>query len=165
MRLTASCARVCVCGVTQSVLQSKVKVFFFSFLSAVFALRLSDNLPISLLHVPSPSHLFPSFGLLLPLFFSSSRLFVASLIRLCLSAWLFHMLSASQGEPPSSRTLLFFIRAAPFLKKKCPLVLASVPSVSPTSTSFFFSSRSLQLPLFVSLPLFPVTPPFLYCPG
>lgn len=57
----------CACETSDSVRQSKVSVFFFFLLSSIFTDSLSVNLPISLVHVPSPSHLFPSFGLLLSL--------------------------------------------------------------------------------------------------
>lgn len=100
------------------------------------------------------------------LFFSPPPVSLSPLSSVCVSQHGFSICFL-----PLKESLLLlgrsFSLSAPHLFKKKNFLSSLPPSPPflPLLPLFFFSSRSLQLPLFVSLPLFPVTPPFLYCPG
>lgn len=157
---------MCVCGASHSQSCSpRSKCFFFpssqpSSLSVFLTICQFLCYMYPLLLISFPHLAFCS------LFFSPPPVSLSPLSSVCVSQHDFSICFL-----PLKESLLLlgrsFSLSAPhlFLKKN-----SSRPCLRPLRFShfylfFFFSSRSLQLPLFVSLPLFPVTPPFLYCPG
>lgn len=120
------------CCLWQSPAVQGQSVFSSSPSSLTFCL--SVNLPISLVHVPSPSHLFPSLSLGL-----SCRISVSPFLCGCFSRYDF-----------------------PWLQDSCPSLVAPFPHLCCTFLISLFlasfsqsGSWSFQSPLFVSLPFSP----------